>query len=184
MKRIICIISLVLLLSGCKDDALDNAMLLREQMQTGEGCSFDAKITADYVDEIYEFQMNCESNAVGDVAFSVTAPETISGITGIVSDEGGKLTFDDQALMFELMADGQITPVSAPWILVKTLRGGYLKACTYIDDGMMLVVNDSYEDDALQLDIWLNEECIPTEAEILWDGRRILSLQISNFVFL
>jgi len=87
-------------------------------------------------------------------------------------------------LIFELLADGQITPVSAPWILIKTLRSGYLNACTYTDNGLMLIIDDSYEEDALQLDIWLNDENIPTEAEILWDGRRILSLQISNFVYL
>lgn len=184
MKRFLCLIVLITFLAGCKNSALDQALALREQMQSSNECSFDAKITADYGDELYEFQMACETDASGNLAFSVTEPKTIAGITGVISDEGGKLTFDEHALMFELMADGQITPVSAPWILIKTLRGGYLNACTYTESGIMLIIDDSYEEDALKLEIWLDSENIPTAAEILWDGRRILSIEVSNFVYL
>jgi len=36
---------------------------------------------------------------------------TISGITGSLSQNGGKLTFDDKALAFDVMADGLVSPV-------------------------------------------------------------------------
>lgn len=184
MKRILGFLALIVLLTGCGNSALDEAMEVREQIQHGNGCSFDATITADYGDELHEFQMHCKTDELGNLSFSVIAPETIAGITGVVSDEGGKLTFEDKALMFELMADGQITPVSAPWVFVKTLRSGYLNACTYTDSGMMLIIDDSYEEDALKLEILFDSNNIPTNAEILWDGRRILSLKINDFVFL
>ena len=57
--------------------------------------------------------MDCQCDSQGDLTFAVTAPETITGITGKVSDAGGKLTFDDTALQFDLMAEEQVTP-SAP----------------------------------------------------------------------
>jgi len=184
MKRYLGFAVLIIFLTGCKNNALDQAMALREQMQQSNGCSFDTKITADYGEELYEFQMHCETDSNGNLLFSVTEPDTIAGITGVISDDGGKITFDEHALLFELLADGQITPVSAPWIMVKTLRGGYLNACTYTENGMMLIIDDSYEENALKLEIWLDSENNPTAAEILWDGRRILSLEVRNFVYL
>jgi hypothetical protein len=35
----------------------------------------------------------------------------------------------------------------------------------------------------MQVDIWL-EAGIPTGAEILWQGRRILTIKVENFAFL
>ena len=111
----------------------------------------------------------------------MTAPETISGITGKIDSEGGKLTFDDVVLHFDLLTDEQLSPVSAPWILLKTLRGGYITSAGLEEEKIHLTVDDSYDDDALQLDIWLDEKDLPQRAEVLYDGRRILSLDVKSF---
>ena len=125
--------------------------------------------------------MDCQADAQGDLSFEVSAPETISGITGRIDDTGGKLTFDETALYFNLLADGQLSPVSAPWVLVSALRGGYLTSAG-MEDGLLRVsVNDSYEDDALHLDIWLDNSNAPVKAEILFRERKILSLDVKNF---
>ena len=42
-------------------------------------------------------------------------------------------------------------------------------------------MDDSYDDDALHLDIWLNSENVPVKAEILFRERKILSLDVQNF---
>lgn len=184
MKRILTVLVCLLLLTGCvkKDAGMEKAYALRQRLQAAESCSFDAVITADYVENIYTFGMHCTMDRSGTVSFTVTSPETIQGIMGSFDAEGGKLTFDGQILAFEKMADRQITPVSAPWILLHTLRSGYLSSCAETEDGYQLVIDDSYEEDALQLDIWMDKDFLPKEAEILWQGRRILSLSISNFV--
>lgn len=173
---------LILLLCGCsgKNDELDRAMALRAQL-LGHDCSFDADITADYGDSLYTFSVYCEGDNLGDLGFEIQAPETIAGITGQVSAKGGKLTFDDAALTFPLLADGQVTPVSAPWLVLKTLQGGYITSAGMEEDQLRLTINDSYEENALQLDIWLDGEDMPSRAEILYDGRRILTVSISNF---
>ena len=41
--------------------------------------------------------------------------------------------------------------------------------------------NAAYEEDALQMEIWLNENDIPVCAEILYDGRRIVTMNVENF---
>ena len=125
--------------------------------------------------------MDCQCDFHGNLPFAVTEPETIAGITGKVSDAGGKLTFDDTALQFDLMADDQVTPVSAPWILMKTCRAGNIPSAGMDGGRLRLTIDDSYEDDALHLDIWLGEDNRPENAEILYKERRILSLKVTNF---
>ena len=61
------------------------------------------------------------------------------------------------------------------------MRSGYLTSAGMEGDLLRLTIDDSYEEDALTLDIWLNEQDIPIRAEILYDGRRILTLEIENF---
>ena len=47
-----------------------------------------------------------------------------------------------------------------------------------------VTIHDSYEEDALMLDIWLDGNNLPARAEILWDGRRILTVEVENFEYL
>lgn len=184
MKKIVWVLVALLLLSGCGDTKaqLDRAMTLRADLIAAP-VTFDAEITADYGDKSYTFAMKCRAETDGTVSFEVTKPETISGITGSVGSEGGKLTFDNTALAFELMADGQLSPVSAPWVLMKTLRSGYLTSCTQEEDSLRVAIDDSYEEDALHLDIWLDSQDLPKYAEVYWQGRRLLTLTVSNFTY-
>ena len=174
----------LVILTGCtgKRNEMDRAMTLRAALLGSGGCSFTAHICADYGDELHEFSLYCEGMNNGDLGFRVEKPETISGVTGRFKGKEGALTFDDVAVAFPLLADGQVTPVSGPWIFLKTLLGGYLTACNQEEEYLHLTIDDSYEEDALRLEIWLNEENIPIQAEILYDGRRILTMKIENFV--
>lgn len=184
MKRLAALALMLLFLSGCTagTDALDKAMALRADM-LARAVRFDAEITADYGDQSYSFSMNCQVSTAGELSFTVTAPQTIAGITGTVSATGGKLTFEDTALAFDLMADGLVSPISAPWVLVRTLRGGYLTACTVEDGQIRISIDDSYEEDALRLEIWLDSSELPQVAEIYWQGRRLLTVTVTNFTY-
>ena len=42
-------------------------------------------------------------------------------------------------------------------------------------------VDDSYESDALTLDVWLEDDRIPVRADIFWDNRKIVSLVVESF---
>lgn len=158
-------------------------MALRAKLLAG-GCTFDVKITADYLTETAEFDLACEADGNGDVAFTVTAPESIAGISGKLAQNTGKLTFEDTAVAFSMLADGEISPVSAPWILVRTLQSGYLTSCGTEGELLRVAIDDSYEADALHLDIWLTGEDKPCRAEVTWKNTRILSLEITNFTIL
>lgn len=159
---------------------MDRVLSLRAAMQN-KPCSFDAVITADYGEQIHKFTLACRADEKGAVSFTVSAPQSIAGITGTIDGQGGKLTFDDRLLAFPLLADEQISPVSSPWILVKTLRAGFIKACGKDGDLLQATINDSYADDALELDIWIDGENTPVRAEILWKDRKFLSMEVKNF---
>lgn len=177
---------LVLMLTGCgqQTEELDKAMDLRVQLLNSQGCSFDAEVTADYGDKTYTFLMECKTDGSGNLTFTVLEPELISGITGKITGEDASLTFDDAALSFELLADGQLSPVGAPWVFIHTLAGGYVTSCGKDGEYIRLTVDDSYKEDAFTLDIWLENEKIPVQAEILWEGRRILTIAVRNFTIL
>lgn len=186
MKRLLVVFIAILFLFGCDNSksSVEPGVVLRQKLLNGNGCKFLAVITADYGDYMQTFSMECTADRDGNIEFSVIEPESIAGITGNISHEGGRLTFDDNALAFSMLADGQIAPVSSPWIVIKTLRSGYIRACERKKDGTHLILDDSYENDALQVDAYLTADQIPEQADILWRGKRYLSVSVKNFQFL
>lgn len=186
MKRLLAVLLVLLTFTGCKNtgSGMNRAMVMRDKLLKSSGCSFTVNITADYGEKFYTFVMNCTADQDGAVQFEVVSPESIAGIRGCLSGEGGKLTFDDQVLMFEMLADGQITPVSSPWILMRTLRSGYINGCGAEADGLRLQIDDSYEEDTLHLEIRTDNNDLPVYAEIIYKNRRIVSMEVENFKFL
>lgn len=186
MKKIVLLFIFALFLAGCSDGMteLERGMALRSKLLQANAVSFVTDISADYGDKEYLFSMSCQGDTQGNVRFTVMKPDTIEGISGTIANGNGMLTFDDTALHFDLMTDEQLSPVSAPWILLTTLRSGYLSSAGMEDQYIRLTIDDSYEEDALQLDIWLNEEDLPERAEILYDGKNILTLVVREFQIL
>jgi len=185
MKKRAISLLLMLLLTGCNADTeIERGMALRSAILQGNGCRFEAQIHAEYPEAIGVFGMKCDYEPSGEITFSVTEPESISGITGKISGRQGMLTFDETVLTFVPLSDEQISPVSAPWIFMKTLTSGYLTSACMEEEHLRLTIDDSYESDALTVDIWIDAEDCPVRAEAICNGRRILSLDIRNFVIL
>lgn len=186
MKRIIVLFVIVFLFAGCNNESseMHRAAALRDSLAQCKQFQFTAKITADYEDRVHHFSLDCQGNSEGEVSFTVIEPDSISDISGTLSASGGKLTFDDKLLAFPMLADGELSPVSAPWLLIKALLSGYLSSCGADGQYLRLTIDDSYEEDALQLDIWLGSNELPVHAEILWQGRKILTMDVENFTIL
>ena len=185
MKRMILLLLTMVLLCGCSVDSgqMDRVMALRGKAQQKE-VEFDEDITADYGDKIHTFSMECHGDQLGNLKFTVTQPQTIAGISGTVSKGSGKLTFDEQVLAFDILADDLISPVSGPWVLLETLRSGYLTSCSDEGELLRVAIDDSYEEKALHLEVWLGNDDLPRRCEVYWQGRRLLSMDVKNFAFL
>ncbi len=183
LKKVIFALMMALVLWGCSgsNEGFDRAMALRTSLLNGQGCQFEAKISADFGDRTYTFLMDCMSDGEGNLHFTVKEPMYIEGITGTIQAQGGKLTFDDTALAFPLMAEGISSPVSGPWILITALRSGYVRYCGEEDGLFRMTVDDSFQENALTLDIWLSVEQGPVQADIYEENRRIMGIEIKNF---
>ena len=163
-------------------DGTAPALTLREELLNADGCSFDALITADYGDELYCFQMMCSTDTAGRMTFTVIEPASIAGITGEIRADDAKLTFSETVLSFPPLAGGRLAPVAGPWVFINTLRSGYLTGCGQEGDNLLILADDNYEDNALQLEILTDANMVPLQADIFWNQQRILSIQISDFV--
>ncbi|MCD7858758.1 MAG: hypothetical protein LUH51_01110 [Firmicutes bacterium] len=185
MKKRIGLLLCALVLCGCagQDSGLSRALELRARLNAA-ACEFTAVITADFDSYTQCFTLACTVQADGTVDFEVEAPAEIAGITGQVSASGGKLLFDDIALAFPLLADGRLSPVAAPWAMLRSLRSGYLNYTTVEGGCLCIAVDDTYESDALHIDVWLDAADLPQRSEILWQGRKILTITLENFAFL
>ena len=186
MKRKIWVLWLALLLTGCSTrvDAMDAALQLRSEVNKAQGYQFDATIEVDYGDQTYTFGLNCASAPDGSMRFAVTSPESIRGISGTIYGDGGTILFNDVALAFPVLPDGQLSPVSAPWIFMKTLQSGFMRSAGQDGELLRVIIDDNYEDNAFSAHIWLNSDNLPVCGEIYWQGRRILHITVENFQIL
>ena len=186
MRVLTAFLLMLFVFTGCTGSAenIEPGLTIRNKLVSGNGCSFETTITADYGDEIYTFSMKCEVDQNGNLSFAVTEPDSIKGICGTVSESGGSLSFDDQMLAFEMLADGMISPVITPWLLIRSLRSGYISGTAKESGGTCLHIDDSFKGENLKTIVWINPEGEPTGAEFLYKGKRILSLNVVNFLIL
>ena len=186
MKRIIAIVISMILLVGCSGEKneVSKAIDLRNKLLKSNGCKFDASVSADYGDKIYSFKMNCEADNKGTLNFIVNNPDTIAGISGSISEEGGKLTFDNEILAFEMLADGCVSPVTAPWLMLYSIRGGYIRGCGYDNDRLYIQIDDSYAENGIRLELWTDENGLPAFCELYWQQKKVVSIVVENFIFL
>lgn len=174
---------LALVLCGCagRKDQMEQAMEFRTALLNANGCGFRIQATADFSDRTYSFEMECETDREGNLQFSVLEPEYISGISGTIQYDSGNIIFDDVVFGFPLQNEGYLAPVAGPWVMVRALRSGYIRY-SGIEEGLLrITVDDSYEEDALTLDIWFNEDGVPIQADVFENQRRILSFRVENF---
>lgn len=185
-KTAVLFLCVIIILCGCGKNnlAMDQAISFRQKLLSAKQCTFECGITADYGDTLHSFSVYCEFDDSGNMSFQVLEPESIAGITGNIRSQGGELTFDDNALAFPLLADGYISPISAPWIFMKALRSGYIDSSGENESGYLILLNDSYEESPLYIELYTDQDCVPQRADMMWQGRRILSLDVKTFACL
>ena len=186
MKHIVALLVVCLLLCGCQQDTkeMDIAMATRQNLLNSGSCSFDAQVITEYSDKVFTFLMRCSGKNNGDVSFVVLEPESIAGITGSITETGGNFTFDDTVLAFQTLADDTVSPIIAPWLVLRSLRGGYIRQCAKSTEGICMDVDDTYRGVNLHTTIYLSSGGSPEGAELYYDGRRILTVRVSNFTLL
>lgn len=183
MKRCVTVVLIACLLCGCggKSNHIEQALELRKELLSANSCSFEATVTADYGVCLYTFQMDCSVNPEGSLSFTVKDPETIAGITGTITNDDASLTFDNKVLSFPTLVEGQLTPVSAPWLFINALKGGYITGYSEGEEESCIFIDDSFAENTLSLEVYCDSQFQPQHVDFYWMRQRVLSADIRNF---
>ena len=180
MKRILPLFLVFLLGCSGPDPAMEAALDLRSRCLASPAIRFRAEIRADYITGFEEFTLDCETSPDGAVSFRVVRPEEIADIFGTVRRDEGPVEFDGAVLAYPLMAQGRLSPLSGPWVVLKAIRSGCIIAAGQEGELTRVTIDDSYADNALTVDVWLEEGQV-IQAEVAWEGLRCLVMTFDDF---
>ena len=117
------LLALSLLLTGCgaRRDA-ENWKAFAETVETAERISFHAEITAHWEDSSASFGADV-ARAGGETHITLTAPETVSGITVRAKDGETAVEFDGVILSLDAGRSETLSPCGAPQRMLAAQAG-------------------------------------------------------------
>lgn len=150
-------------------------------LQSG-GCSFTAAITADYGESAASFTLDCVFSPETGASVTVTEPESIAGIQAQVKDTAASVSYDGMQLGLGSLANGNLAPLAAPYVLGQCWAGEYIDATGTEDSLLRTTYRMGYEEKELVVDTWFSQEPLaPVRAELSFEGRMVLRADISAF---
>ncbi len=161
---------------------MEQAISFRSSLVQAQGCSFQARVMADYGEHVEQFTLDCDCDAEGQVEQTVLQPESIAGITATVSEGGGKLLYDGLSMDFGLLGDGTLIPAAATAMVYDCWRKEYIQSAGMIDGLYRVSYGKNFYEKAMLVDTYF-ENGIPISAEVCYNGRRILSMELLEFTF-
>ena len=185
MRRLSAILlGCLFLFCGCgeKDGHLSEGIAFRSKLVQQNGCRFRAEITADKGSDILRFCLDCEGDGQGNVSFVLTEPETLAGISGTISEAGGKITYDGMSVDFGLLLQDAIAPAAAPALLVNSWISGYMLWGGKDGETYCMCCEQVLEGRSLEVESFFKNE-LPFYAEVCYNGSRILEIQIIDFQY-
>ena len=184
MRRILLLILILALLTGCKSEEsiLSRGIQFRSELLSAGGCSFRGEITADYGEEVSSFTLDCVADHEGNVTFCVVSPETISGITGVIDGNEGKVTYDGLQLAFPLLVYDRISPVAAPGIIVECWLKEFILSAGISQYIYRATYEKKIHGNALLIDTYFEKD-IPISVELCYNGNRIIEMKITDFSY-
>ena len=115
-KRLICVLMMTLFLTGCGGgggkEAEELALSIRGEYLAMESCAIQASVTADYGQRVYEYEMAVSVNGT-ETVLTLSAPETVAGLTARLAGEESQLEFDGLSVETGPLDGDGLTPVSA-----------------------------------------------------------------------
>ena len=127
MRRslLICVLMMTLSLSACGgggggSEAEELALTIRGEYLAMTSCAAQAVVTADYGQRVYRYELSAAVNGE-EALLTLTAPETVAGLTARIEEDEGWLEYDGAILETGELAPGGLTPMGAIPALLEEL---------------------------------------------------------------
>lgn len=124
----------------------------------------------------------CRYKTDGTASMELTQPESLRGIRAETDSDGSEVSFGGTGAAFGALADGNLAPMAAPYMMGSCWAGEYIESAGGEDGGTHAVYLKNYGSDELRLDVWLSADTgYPAYCEISFGGRKVLAAAISDF---
>ena len=188
-KRLICVLMTTLLLAGCGrrggNEGEELALTIRGEYLAMDGCAARAAVTADYGQRVYRYEMAVAVSG-GETLLTLSAPETVAGLTARMAGEENFLEFDGLSVETGPLDEHGLTPVSAVPALLEAARSGYITACALEEDGTVLRVDcgdpAGSPGTGTETALWFDTSTHALmKGEMSVDGFRVILCEFSDF---
>ena len=191
-KKLCCVLMMTLLLTGCgrggENKAEEMALQARGEYLVMTHCSGSAKITADYGQRVYCYELDFSADEQ-ETQLELTAPETVAGLKARLSaQEGSRLECDGAVLETGPLSEDGLTPLSALPAILTALCRGYLDQCALEEQEggavLRLLIRNPEEKlgAGVETTLWLDAaDNRLLRAEISRDGFCVIQCEFSSF---
>lgn len=183
MKRIVILpLCLLLLCGGCGKKS-STAANIQEQYSRVATAQMEAEVTFHTPQEDRSFMLQCTFTPE-ESTVTVTAPETVKGVTATVSGEELTIAYDGAVLSAGSV--GRFGPVNALPCLLRAIGSGYLleEGRETLEDAncYRLTLDATAGDTPLKCTVWLDAETLlPRYAEFAADDAVVVSAKLLAF---
>ena len=188
-KVLLCVPMMTLLLAGCSmgpaavSPAEELALTVRGEYLELSAWTARAEIRADYGQRVYTYELEAAWDGE-ETALTLTAPETVAGLTARLKGEEGVLEYDGLWLETGPLDDEGLSPASALPALVEEARSGYITACS-LEEGLLRLDCGDPEGEpgtGREAVLWFDGETHDlVRGEISVDGFRAISCDCLEF---
>ena len=176
-------------LAGCGkaggSEAEELALTIRGEYLALDRCAVQAAITADYGQRVYQYEMAVSVDGE-ETTLTLSAPETVAGLTARLTGEENLLEFDGVSVETGPLDENGLTPVSAVPALLEAARSGYITACALEEDGTVLRVDCGdpvgSPGTGTETSLWFDASTHAlTRGEVSTDGFRVILCEFTGF---
>lgn len=189
MRKLLLCVPMILLLAGCGpakvSQAEELALTIRGEYLEMTACSSKLSITADYGQRVYQYEVDAAVEGE-NTTLTLTAPETVAGMTARFTGEEGLLEYDGVWTETGALDEEGLNPASAFPALLEAARSGYITACALVEEETLLRVDcgdpTGSPGEGREISLWFD----PTthaliKGEISVDGFRVILCECTDF---
>lgn len=185
MKRIFCLLPLLILLTGCGEENIERAEALQSRYARLAGYETDVRVAIAREDEtlIYTLHLTADTTCV---RAEVLEPEELAGIGAEMTGETLALSYDGM-LLDAISLSPRVSALSCAPMLLKNFPSAYLTSCGSDrfgeEEALRVDFSVTPEGETLSCALFFSQDGAPLYGEIASDGKIIAAVEFTNFVF-